>query len=231
MQAVATSAVRDAADGRGYVAQIADEMGLEVRVIDGDEEARLTYLGVTSGLDVAGGALVCDLGGGSCELIAADDSGVKWSHSIQIGSGRLTEQLVHSDPPTRADRNAIELRVLSELQAHLQWEQWKLSVFTGGTASHVALLAELQGRLIHIDHRILESVEGLTYSLKADEIASQFRISPERAAVLPAGFTALRTIAGWSRAGELFISRLGIREGLILARLVEEKDQAPIERA
>src|SRR5206468_1631880 len=97
--AIATSAVRDAANRDEFVRRVLDATGVRIRILSGDEEAQLTYLGATLGNPLGNGAVICDLGGGSAELIFASPAGIEWAQSLQLGSGRLTEQFVHHDPP------------------------------------------------------------------------------------------------------------------------------------
>jgi exopolyphosphatase / guanosine-5'-triphosphate,3'-diphosphate pyrophosphatase len=85
--AVATSAVRDAANGDAFLDEIARDFGFDARVVSGDEEAQLTYRGVTSDREVDPDTLVIDVGGGSTELIAA-----RFHASVDVGSARLTER-------------------------------------------------------------------------------------------------------------------------------------------
>ena len=148
--AVATSALRDATDGPEYIQQIRQACGVAVRIIDGDEEARLTFTGATLGMDLAGGALVCDMGGGSCELIRADESGITLARSLQIGSGRLTERFVGHNPPLPSERKQIEESVERTVRDGFGEVGVGVAVLTGGTASHVAYLLGLQGAAIEI---------------------------------------------------------------------------------
>jgi exopolyphosphatase/guanosine-5'-triphosphate,3'-diphosphate pyrophosphatase len=92
--AVGTSAVRDAADGAEFLAGVEERFGFETRLLSGDEEAELTRRGVGAGSERT---LVLDVGGGSTELIAGS-----FHVSIDVGSVRLTERHLHSDPPTPA---------------------------------------------------------------------------------------------------------------------------------
>jgi exopolyphosphatase / guanosine-5'-triphosphate,3'-diphosphate pyrophosphatase len=105
---VATSAVRDAANRGDFVAGVQAVIGVRPDVITGDEEARLSYAGATRGLPGQDGVsaraplLVVDVGGGSTELVfGSDDSAPPRGTSLDIGSVRLTERHLHSDPPTR----------------------------------------------------------------------------------------------------------------------------------
>lgn len=221
--AVATSALRDAADGTEYVREIHEQTGVDVRIIDGEEEARLTYLGATAGLDLSRGGLLCDMGGGSSELILAGSSGIRWARSLQIGSGRLSERFTHHDPPTPDERSSVARYVDEELRNRLGDVDPEVALFTGGTASHVLYLSGLEGVAADIDLALIQRVEDLVYSGQSGEIAAQYKVQPERAAVLPAGITGIRAIAVWSGAKRLAITRRGIREGMIRDAMREQR--------
>lgn len=122
---VATSATRDAADGPAFLAQVERvfaEQSLTVvpEVLDGPAEARLTYAGATAGLpaDLAAPYLVVDLGGGSTELVRGGTrgaDGVDAARSLNIGSVRLTERILRSDPPSPGEIDAARALVGREL--------------------------------------------------------------------------------------------------------------------
>ena len=98
--AVATSAMRDAENGPAFRDEIHERFGIDARTISGDEEARLTFLGATSGRDVDADALVIDIGGGSTEYVTGRAGGDPDFHvSTRMGSVRFTERHLHSDPP------------------------------------------------------------------------------------------------------------------------------------
>lgn len=217
---VATSAVRDARNGENFVRQVRAETGVQVRIISGDQEARLTYLGATLGIDLDGGAIISDIGGGSSEVIYADEDGIRRAHSIQIGSGRLTERFVHHDPPTADERGLIVEEVEKRLE-ELPCVSPRLAVFTGGTASHVARLAGCSGTTASIEQEKIAEVERLIYDVPSREVAERYQIRLERAEVLPAGVTIMRTIATWTGADGLCITRNGIREGVIVDSLIQ----------
>jgi exopolyphosphatase / guanosine-5'-triphosphate,3'-diphosphate pyrophosphatase len=108
--AVATSAMRDAANGPEFRDEIERRFGLDARTISGDEEARLTFLGATAGRDAGAATLVIDIGGGSTEFVVGHAGGDPEFHvSTRMGSVRHTERHLHSDPPT-----ADELAALAE---------------------------------------------------------------------------------------------------------------------
>jgi exopolyphosphatase / guanosine-5'-triphosphate,3'-diphosphate pyrophosphatase len=106
--AVATSAVRDAENGTELEAYVRDEIGFDIRTIDGDEEARLTFLGATTAHDGADHTLVIDIGGGSTELVTGRPGASPDFHvSTRLGSVRHTERHLSSDPPRHEQLEAL----------------------------------------------------------------------------------------------------------------------------
>lgn len=107
--AVATSAVREAENGAAFTEEVTHRHGFHVRVISGDEEARLTFLGATSGQDrAAGDVLVFDIGGGSTEyVIGAPGEPPGFHVSTRLGSVRQTERHIRSDPPRSEEMAAL----------------------------------------------------------------------------------------------------------------------------
>jgi exopolyphosphatase / guanosine-5'-triphosphate,3'-diphosphate pyrophosphatase len=113
--ALATSALRDAANGAEVIAELGAATGTQVRVLDGATEARLGYLGVRSAVAVpAEPVLVLDLGGGSLELTVGAGRGLRWSESLPLGGSRLSA-LVDTDPLAPSDVDALRARVDAEL--------------------------------------------------------------------------------------------------------------------
>jgi exopolyphosphatase/guanosine-5'-triphosphate,3'-diphosphate pyrophosphatase len=105
--AVMTSAVRDAANGREFAAQVEHALGFEARVLSGDEEAQLTFAGATARRAHDEPLLVIDIGGGSTELVLGRHGAVDWHVSTQIGVVRHSERHLRADPPTRAELAAL----------------------------------------------------------------------------------------------------------------------------
>jgi exopolyphosphatase/guanosine-5'-triphosphate,3'-diphosphate pyrophosphatase len=216
LTAIATSAVRDAANGREFVDRVRAETGVTIEIISGDREAQLTFRGATSGVDLAGGVIVCDLGGGSAELIAASPSGIRWAVSEKLGSGRLSERFAQHDPPAAAEMQSLEDHVMSVLR-DLPETAVRTAIFTGGTASHLALLTGLSEALTRLAPDDIErALETLT-SAPAQAIAERYNFRRERAEVLPAGVAALLAMARFYRVQEVVITLSGLREGTLLS--------------
>jgi exopolyphosphatase/guanosine-5'-triphosphate,3'-diphosphate pyrophosphatase len=117
IDAIATSAVRDAENGDAFVAELRERFDLSARVLDGEEEARLTYLGATAERATAEPALVIDIGGGSTELIVGHGDRIHFHTSLQAGVVRHTERHIASDPPTTAELEALASDVRALIDA------------------------------------------------------------------------------------------------------------------
>jgi exopolyphosphatase / guanosine-5'-triphosphate,3'-diphosphate pyrophosphatase len=117
VEAIATSAVRDAENGSAFVAELRERFALSARVLDGEEEARLTYLGATSEHVPAEPTLVIDIGGGSTELIVGTGTEISFHTSMQAGVVRHTERHVASDPPTAVELESLAADVRGLIEA------------------------------------------------------------------------------------------------------------------
>jgi len=109
VDAIATSAVRDASNGDAFIAELRERFDLQARVLGGDQEALLTYRGATAEADPPAPVVVIDIGGGSTELVIGSRAEVEFHTSIQAGVVRHTERHLATDPPT-----PIELEQLAK---------------------------------------------------------------------------------------------------------------------
>jgi exopolyphosphatase/guanosine-5'-triphosphate,3'-diphosphate pyrophosphatase len=139
--AVATSALRDAANGPEVVAEMARASGTEIRVIDGEEEARLAYRGVRASIATdASPLLVLDLGGGSLELVVGSGPTIRWSASLDLGVSRLSA-MVRKDPPGNSEMRELRRRVreaVAPLRDTLEAHAPEEVVAVGGTVRALA---------------------------------------------------------------------------------------------
>jgi exopolyphosphatase/guanosine-5'-triphosphate,3'-diphosphate pyrophosphatase len=229
--AVGTSAMRDARGGEDFRARARELLGVEPRVISGDEEAALTFAGALSGLGLAGEVVVFDLGGGSTEILRGPAGGpAREGKSLDIGSVRLTERHVRVDPP-RADELAA---VRADARAALA-----TLAFAGGSADVVGVagtvttlaayaldVAPYDPARVHGARLSLETLAAATARLAAMPLAerrSQRAIDPKRADVIVAGGLVVEEILAWAGARELVVSDRGVRWGL--ARRLAASDQ------
>jgi len=196
--AVLTSAVRDAANGAEFAAQVRDRFGLDARTIGGDEEARLTYLGATAARDHdATPLLVVDIGGGSTELVTGACGEMDFHVSVQAGVVRHSERFLRGDPPAREDVEALarEVRALFEgaVPAEAR-ERVRAAVAVAGTATSVAAIdagiepydpARVEGRVV-TSFRLAEISDNLA-ALPLGERRAVPGLHPDRAPTIVAG--------------------------------------------
>lgn len=223
--AIATSAVRDASNRDEFVQRVQDETGITIRILSGDEEARLTYLGAVLGNPVGEGAIICDLGGGSAEIICATSQGIEWAKSLQFGSGRLTEQFIRHDPPRSDELEAVRQHVRGLLNDLPAAEATK-SILTGGTASHIAYLLGKGGDQVELDAGDLDRVLTEIRTETVDELVRERGVRHERAEVLPAGITAAAAIVDYYGTPVVAITQRGIREGAIVDSVQSARSRA-----
>ncbi len=141
VDAIATSAVRDATNGGAFVAELRERFALSARVLDGDEEARMTYVGATSEHSPEVPTLVIDIGGGSTELIVGEGREALWHTSLQAGVGRHTERHLVHDPPTPVELEALatDLRGLIET-ARAEAPAAEAGIAVAGTPTSLAAI-------------------------------------------------------------------------------------------
>ncbi|WP_414756056.1 Ppx/GppA phosphatase family protein [Anabaena sp. CCY 9910] len=146
--AVATSAVREAPNGKDFLHQIETELGLSVDLISGQEEARRIYLGVLSGMEFHNQPhLIIDIGGGSTELILGDTQEPRTLTSTKIGAVRLTSELITTDPISNIEfqylqayaRGMLE-RSVEEVLANLNPGESPRLIGTSGTVETIAMI-------------------------------------------------------------------------------------------
>lgn len=210
---LATSAVRDAANGQELIDWVAEATGLEMRLISGDEEADLGFRGAVSavGKTWEGAALVVDLGGGSAQLIVGEaSSGPLMQVSLPLGSNRTTEKFVDSDPAKKKELKALDKHVKGMMPG------WGLSpgvpvVAVGGSAR--AMLKITQDRLT-VDRLRQLAVE--ISDRPSSVLAREYGLAPERARVLPSAITTFAAILEHFNREDLTVARGGLREGTIL---------------
>ncbi len=152
IQIAATAAVREAQDHVGFCSQVLDRTGVSVRVLSGDDEARVSFLGVVDRLTTAPGpSLVFDLGGGSTELILGDRDSVRWLRSLPLGHLRCTQAIAPlPDPPgpeSTARLRALVDETLAPSVASLAAHPWERLVGVSGTVWTLSRVVEgAQGR-------------------------------------------------------------------------------------
>jgi len=188
--AVGTSAVRDAENGEAFLGEIEWSYGFSTRLLSGEEEAELTRRGVANGRGLENGMVVLDVGGGSTELITAAER-----TSVDVGSVRLTERHLRSDPPSAGELAAAAADVRSVLPGLQPGD----AIGVAGTITTLAAL-ELGGYdrdRVHGHRLSRESVEAQLERLASLPLAERRRLpglEPERAPVIVGGAIVVREV-------------------------------------
>jgi exopolyphosphatase/guanosine-5'-triphosphate,3'-diphosphate pyrophosphatase len=213
---VATSAVRDAENGEAFLGEIEWSYGFVTRLLDGDEEAALAFRGVTSDRELADGTLLLDVGGGSTEL-SVDGRGAT---SLDIGSVRLTERFVATDPAAAHELEAAAAHVRGLLPAL----EPCAAIGVAGTVTTLAALdlglREYDPEQIHGHELSLDAVERQLGRLAALPLAERRQVEglePERAPVIVAGALIVREVLRAYGLDALEVSERDLLDGVALA--------------
>jgi exopolyphosphatase/guanosine-5'-triphosphate,3'-diphosphate pyrophosphatase len=214
--AIATSAVRDADNGEAFLGEVEWSYGFVTRMLSGHDEALLTYRGVTAERPPAGGTLIVDVGGGSTELVAGEPDGVRWHDSLDIGSVRLTERFLSSDPPADEKLAACAGAVralLAERVPDAIRERTASAVGVAGTITTLAALAEESPLTADALAAQLDRLARLPLA----ERRALPSLDPERAPVIVAGAVIVREALAFFGLRELEVSERDILDGAALA--------------
>ncbi|HEU4393764.1 MAG TPA: Ppx/GppA phosphatase family protein [Solirubrobacterales bacterium] len=199
VEAIATSAVRDAENGSAFVAELRERFALSARVLDGEEEARLTYLGATSERPPTEPTLVIDIGGGSTELIVGSGAEISFHTSLQAGVVRHTERHIASDPPTAVELESLaaDVRGLIEAAVGDATEATAGIAVAGTPTSLAAIEMELEPydpARVHGHVLSLPAIQRMLSRLASASLAQRVEIPgmhPDRAPTIVAGVVIL----------------------------------------
>lgn len=225
VRVVATSASRRALNASTFFERVKASAGLNVRVIDGEEEARLTWLGARKGLSLPDGPVaVVDLGGGSTEIVVGERETLALRTSLEIGTVRLTDQLLDGGRGRTDPRALARLREhVAEVVATVVWPTLpRAMVAVAGTATTLAAmelgLDRYDGAKVHGSRLSRAALRRWMDRLLEADPAERRKLaaaSPERADTLLAGACVLDAVAAAARRDSLIISDGGLRHGVL----------------
>jgi exopolyphosphatase/guanosine-5'-triphosphate,3'-diphosphate pyrophosphatase len=223
--AVATSAVREAQNGGEFVRAARDEVGIDIRVVRGQEEAHLIYLGARSGLDLAGRRVALfDVGGGSTEVILADARECYFAVSLKLGVLRLCDEWGAADPPSAREVAALADRVRSALEPVISRVRAMGFDFVALTSGTAFALSGLLGRLNNgagngaqraLPFRALSELERKIVTLSLAERKKLPGLDPRRADTVVAGAVLLRAILELCGVDQAVLCEPALREGIV----------------
>ncbi len=227
---IATAAVREASNREEFLEKVKRSIGWNVRVISGDEEAYLTYLGVKKGLNLNDDFLVFDIGGGSTEYICSKE-GVRVK-SLPIGVVKFTEEFIRHDPPLLDEIDLVSEKI-RKLLLTLDMDTCHIGTVVG-TAGTPTTLAAID---LGLDVYDVEKVHGYRLSLERLNNLKEILVSKtssERLAlpgvekgredlIVVGVLVVIETLKKFN-AREMVVSEWGIREGVIIDAILEGKD-------
>ncbi|MFO7444737.1 MAG: Ppx/GppA phosphatase family protein [Ignavibacteriaceae bacterium] len=229
MHAVATSAVREAENGKEFVKKVYETTGIKVEIIEGQKEAELIYLGAKKALKLKDTKSLCiDIGGGSSEFIYAENSKIVFARSIKIGAVRLSKKffpgyLLNNDLVRECEQYA-ESEILSDKKIQFNAD-FAIAAGTSGTIQSIARMIyykkynefpkSLNGTSFSREE--LDSVYSLLINTKSVEERLLLRgIEEKRADILPAGLIILRKVFDLFNIDRMTISEYALREGIVI---------------
>ena len=231
VEAVATSAVREASNGRAFVRRVRTQLGIPLRIISGREEARLIYLGVMQTHRFRRATLLVTIGGGSAQVIHGDGVQLRYATSVLLGGARLAQQFIRRDPPTAESLDALRRhvnRTWAPIARALHRYRWQDALGSSATIHQLMMAAYWQAHRrtpkaheqLLITHRALrELVDWLSSSTSAERVKLD-GLDPRREDLaLPTGIALL----GWMEAcgvRRLRYAYGSIREGLVVDYLI-----------
>lgn len=230
--AVATSAVREAPNGKDFLQRVEDELGLSVDLISGQEEARRIYLGVLSGMEFNNQPhIIIDIGGGSTEIILCDSHEARTLTSTKVGAVRLTSELITTDPISSAEfkylqayaRGMLE-RSVEEVQANLKLGEIPRLVGTSGTIETLVMIhaREKQGSVpstlngYELSLKDLQEWVNRLPKISNSERAAIPGMPEKRSEVILAGAVILQEAMNLLGVESVTVCERSLREGVIV---------------
>jgi len=230
---VLTSAVRDATNGAEFTRLVCERYGIDARTIDGDTEARLTFLGATAGRPRGDAPLlVVDIGGGSTELVVGSGGTVSFHVSTQAGVVRQTERHLHADPPSQSELEALGAEVRDIVSTAVPGDVRDASrdaVAVAGTATSCAAIdlaldpydpRRVEGHVL--DVAALEGQLARLAALPLDRRRDVVGLHPDRAPTIVAGVVILIEVLRLFELSRVTVSEHDILWGAALERATRD---------
>lgn len=220
--AVATSALRDAAEPGLFLDAAHDSLGFPLNVISGEEEARLTAEGVCGGVGAISDGVVLDIGGGSTEVVRMVDGNVAWWKSLPLGVVYLTEKYVCSDPPIPMEISSVRTCIRETIDS-----LGPCSGIIAGTAGTPTTLAaidlsvdEYDSTLINghvLSTRTIREIRDVMLSMTSEQRLDLPGMEKGREDLIVTGTIMLEEFLHHFGFSELLVSDWGLLEGIAIA--------------
>jgi len=242
VRAVATCAVREAANSSEFLDAVRRRTGVSVDVVSGDEEARLINLGVRSEFPARFDPLfLVDIGGGSTEFVISEGSRVRLTESLPLGVVRLADRYARSDPPSERDRRAIKKAIRGAAKRAVEAVRktgFKTCVGSSGTIQSLSLVHEaavLGREATPTGHRTLsrDGLKRVNRLLRRTTARDKLRIpglDPRRRDIAVPGGMLLAWILKRTGARSIVVGERGLREGILLDHVARHGQKRVLDR-
>ena len=206
LRACATSAMRDASNGKKIIDTVKKSSGIDIEIISGDEEATLIYENhIAEGLDKNYAYLYVDVGGGSTELTFYENGKIAYERSFNIGTIRLLNNLVSDD-------NWKEMK--QEIRKNINSKKPVLAIGSGGNINKVFSMSKTKdGKPMSTSY--LKKIYKEINTLNVDERMSKFNLRQDRADVLPHALQIYNNVMSWSEITRIYVPKISVADGLI----------------
>src|ERR671918_1746545 len=230
IEALATSAIRDATNGSELLEGIREQTGLEPRVITGSEEARYDWLAIANSTTIADG-FGLDMGGGSIQILRIESRRLARAESLPLGSVRVSEEFLPGEKAPSRALKALRRKVADELDAVGWWEGGGRLVGVGGTIRNLAAAAMKRGDLppldvqgFELERDVLEELIDSLASRPASKRGDVPGIKPDRGDVILGGALVLAAVIEAGGFERIEVTEAGLREGVFFERLLGEAE-------
>jgi len=224
--AIATSAVRDASNGKEFAEAAKSQAGVDIRIISGEEEAQLGIIGVMSELETTDDSvLVLDIGGGSTELILGNKGKIDYSVSIPAGAVRMTEKFISENPISDEAVSNLQKRLgelFKDVLVRLGQKKIGRIIAIGGTATTTAAIYHCldiyKPEIVHNTSIDLNFISSTFKRLKEMTVQERYQVKglqKERADVIPAGLYIMKYVVEGLKMNSLTVSENDNLEGVI----------------
>src|SRR5215813_3874452 len=231
VKAVGTSAIREATNRDAVLKTVAKATGIEISIIGGEEEARLIHLAAKASVNLKNKvALLVDVGGGSVEVVLADDTTVLCTESYSMGSVRLLKILDEKAGEERFNQLVTEYVDATQRRLEQEIGNQKIDVCVG-TGGSIESLGELRKELFNKNSSqklTAEELKGLVKKLRATSIEDRIRdmrLRPDRADVIFPAAIVLHKIVQQAGVDEVVIPGIGLKDGVLLELLSQIRDR------
>jgi exopolyphosphatase/guanosine-5'-triphosphate,3'-diphosphate pyrophosphatase len=226
VEAVATSAIRTATNGKELVAKLSEELGHEIKVISGEEEAELTAASSLSNFDMNGKRYaMVDIGGGSVEIVMACGNHVEEFYSLDLGAVVMTDRFFTSDPIAEDELNKLQRHIRRSLKRTFTGKRFAVDslIGSGGTLTALGYMAMQMRKDNYVSIHGYEVLRSEVVHLLAMLIRRDLKgrrtipgLHQDRADIIVAGVVLVDELLRFFDANRVLVNERGIREGLLI---------------